>query len=287
MFGCAAAALASSTACLATTSSWWAALKHGRVTPKSAWSQAAARRQDARTISAEAGSGDVGAAAVIASGIFRKTEPEVVRRLIADMRPVRFGTGHVVFAQGDPQGALFVITSGRVKVVYSHFGREAVLNVLGASDIFGEVAPFDCGPREATAVALTEVHAVAIGRHQLLAWITDCPEVILQIGRLLARRADVMSDCLIDFACNDPAYRIARRLLVLGKRFGHKEGDVVRVVHGLTLEEIALFAGVDCETGAATLRAFGDRGWIRFEDGGFVLIDGRALASLCAEGDCD
>ena len=46
----------------------------------------------------------------------------------------------------------------------------------------------------------------------------------------------------------DPACRIAKRLLLLGKRFGRKEGDVVGVVHDLTLEEISLFAGVAPET---------------------------------------
>ncbi len=189
-------------------------------------------------------SGDV-EGAVIASGIFRKTDPVVVSNLIKHMRPVRFAAGHVVFAQGDPGGPLFMITSGKVKVVYRHTdGREAVLNVLGASEVCGEVTPFDCGPREVTVTALTEVDAVAIERHQLLAWMAECPEVIHQIGRLLARRADVMTNCLIDFACPNPRYRIARRLLLLGKRFGRKDGDVVRVEHDLTLEEASLFAGV-------------------------------------------
>ena len=50
----------------------------------------------------------------------------------------------------------------------------------------------------------------------------------------------------------DPACHIAKRLLLLGKRFGRKEGGLVRVVHDQTLEEISLFAGVAPETIAAT-----------------------------------
>ena len=46
----------------------------------------------------------------------------------------------------------------------------------------------------------------------------------------------------------DPACHIAKRLLLLGKRFGRKEGGLVRVVHDQTLEEISLFAGVAPET---------------------------------------
>lgn len=58
--------------------------------------------------------------AVIASGIFRKTSADRVSALIKRMRLVRFPAGHVVFAQGDPGGALFLIVSGTVTVSYRH-----------------------------------------------------------------------------------------------------------------------------------------------------------------------
>lgn len=226
-------------------------------------------------------------AAVIASGIFRKTSRDRASELIKGMRLVRLPAGYVVFAQGDPGGALFVIVSGTVKVSYRHVdGREALLHMLGPTEVFGEVTPFDCGPREITATTMTEVRAVAIERRQLVAWLAEFPEVIHQIMRLLARRADVMTECLVDFACADPAYRIARRLLLLGKRFGRQDGEVVRVVHDLTVKEISMFAGAPAETVARTLREFTDRGLIRFEDGALVIVDGQGLASLSAEVSC-
>jgi CRP/FNR family transcriptional regulator, cyclic AMP receptor protein len=288
MIGPAAAALASSATCIATTSSWWAAVKHIHLAAERDRPVLGALEAKTADATKQAVSSGGVEGAVIASGIFRKTDPHVVSNVIRHMRPVRFPAGHVVFAQGDPGGALFMITSGKVKVVYRHTDdREAVLNVLGTSDVFGEVTPFDCGPREVTVTALTEVHAVAIQRHQLLAWMAECPEVIHQIGRLLARRADVMTTCLLDFACPDPRYRVARRLLLLGKRFGRKDGDVVRVVHNLTLDELALFAGVSPQTVGATLRDFTNRGWIRFEDGCLVIVHGQILATMCAEVSCD
>jgi CRP-like cAMP-binding protein len=219
--------------------------------------------------------------AVFASGIFRKTNSEAVSTWVKHLRPVRFSAGHIVFSQDDPAGALYMIASGKVKVVYRHTdGREAVLNVLGPSEVFGEVTPFDCGPREVTVTAVTEVCAVAVERRQLLAWMADFPEVMHQIMRLLARRTDVMTKTLIDLACPDPTYRVANRLLMLGRRFGRTEGDVVRVVHDLTLEEISLFAGVPLGTVAATLRYFEDRDWIRADDGCFLIMDSRGLAGV-------
>jgi CRP/FNR family transcriptional regulator, cyclic AMP receptor protein len=222
--------------------------------------------------------------ALIASGIFRKADPDVVAAFSRCTQPVRFRPGHVVFAQGDPGGCLYLIVSGKVKVAYRHIdGGEIVLNLAGASDMFGELTLFDCGTREVTATAVTEVCAVAIERHQLLTWMADCPVIIHQIMRLLARRADVLTNCLVDFAFADPAARIARRLLSLGKRFGRREGEVVRVMLDLTLDEIALFAGVASEAVDATLRDFTDRGWIRFEDNCLEIVDGQGLAALLAQ----
>jgi CRP/FNR family cyclic AMP-dependent transcriptional regulator len=287
----AAAALASSAACIATASSWWAAVRRAYATsegdrphPKALQSTAIDVTSPVTKPSAEVCRD--AQRALIASGIFRKANPDVVVALSRGTRPVCFPPGHVVFAQGDPGGCLYMIVSGRVKVAYRHVdGGEIVLNLVGASDMFGELTLFDCGTREITATAVTEVCAMAIERDQMLAWMAECPEIIDQIMRLLARHADVLTNCLADFVLADPAYRVARRLMALGKRFGRREGDVVRVMHDLTLDEIALFAGLTPEAVDATLRNFTDRGWIRFEDNRLEIVDGQGLASLLARDD--
>jgi CRP/FNR family transcriptional regulator, cyclic AMP receptor protein len=221
--------------------------------------------------------------ALIRSGIFGNADADVVSALIEHVRSVHFSPGRVVFAQGESGSCLYLIASGRVKLTYRHIeGKEIVLNIVGASDIFGEVTPFDYGTREFTATAVCEVCAVAIERDQLLAWMAECPEIIHQIMRLLARHADVLTNCLVDFVLANPTYRIARRLLLLGRRFGRREGEVVRIMHDLTVDEISQFAGVAPEAVDATLCDFRDRGWIRFEGNCLEIIDRQRLAALPA-----
>jgi CRP/FNR family cyclic AMP-dependent transcriptional regulator len=282
VIGPATAVLASSAACIATTSSWWVAVKRLHVTSQQECAAPVLQTTTAGPLPPATLHRGV-EEAVIASGIFRKTHLHTVSAWLKHLRPVRFPAGHIMFAQGDPAGPLYMIASGKVKVVYRHTdGREAVLNVLGPSEVFGEVTPFDFGPREVTVTAVTEVCAVAVERRQLLVWMAEFPEVMHQIMRLLARRADLMTKTLTDLACPDPTYRVANRLLMLGRRFGRKEGDVVRVVHDLTLEEISLFASVPPETVAATLRSFEDRDWIRADDGCLLIMDSQGLADVSA-----
>jgi CRP/FNR family cyclic AMP-dependent transcriptional regulator len=89
-----------------------------------------------------------------------------------------------------------------------------------------------------------------------------------------------MTDTLTDFAFADVHSRVASRLLLLRRRFGHREGEVVRIVHDLTLEDLSRLVGVSPKLIGHTLRDFEDRGWIRLDGTSVVVVDSHALASV-------
>ncbi|WAC90502.1 Crp/Fnr family transcriptional regulator [Mycobacterium sp. Aquia_213] len=219
--------------------------------------------------------------ALIASGIFSRTSPEVVTALSKELHPERFSSGRVMGAQSDFGGYVYVIIAGKVKVSCQRYGGgEIVLKILGPSEIFGAITLFDPGPQDMRMTTLTEVLAVPIARDQLLTWVVERPEVCDQVLRLFARWVKAMTNSLVDFGFADAQGRIASRLLLLRKRFGQQEGDAVRVVHDLTADEFSQLAGVDPETIGATLRGFEANGWIRLEDDSIVIVDGHALSQL-------
>ena len=280
MINPAAGALAS-VACIAAMSSWWAVVRSGWLPFR--------RKQASRNV-LQANISDLSQRAcevydevrraLLQSGLFGTADADSVSELIGHLRPVRFPSGHVVFAQGDPGSCLYLIASGKVKIAYQHTdGRRLVTNIVGDSDVFGEVTPFDDGTREFTATTVTEVCAVAIERDQLLAWMAEFPEISHQMMRLMARHVEV-TNSMVDYVFADPRYRVARRLLSLSKRFGRREGDIVRVAHDLTSDEISQFAGVAPETADATLRDFRDRGWIRLDDKRLDIVDAQELAAV-------
>jgi CRP/FNR family transcriptional regulator, cyclic AMP receptor protein len=219
--------------------------------------------------------------ALIASGIFSRTSPEVVAAVSEQLHPEHFSAGHVMGAQSDFGGCVYVIISGKVKVSYRRSGGgEIVLKILGPSEIFGAITLFDPGPQDMSMTTLTEVLAVPIARDQLLTWMVERPEVCDQVLRLFARWVKAMTNSLGDLAFADAQARVANRLLLLRKRFGQQDGDVVRVVHDLTADDFSRLAGVDPETIGATLRGFEANGWIRLEGDSIVIVDGQALSQV-------
>jgi Cyclic nucleotide-binding domain len=114
---------------------------------------------------------------LMASGIFRNTNADALSKLTEHVSPVRIPPGHVLIGQGDSGSRLYIVASGKVKMAYRRAdGREVVLNVVGAADVFGEISCFDRDTREASATTPTEVWTVAIERDQLLGWMANRQE---------------------------------------------------------------------------------------------------------------
>jgi CRP/FNR family cyclic AMP-dependent transcriptional regulator len=218
--------------------------------------------------------------ALVASGIVSKTDPAALTRWCRQLEPVCFPAGHVIATGGDAGGRLYVIMSGKVKAsICRPGGCELLLAVLGSYEIFGVVSLFEPVARETRIAALTEVVALPIDRGQLLSWMAECPELSARMLRLFARRAREMTDALTDFASADVRGRVASRLSLLKRRFGRREGEVVRIEHEMTMEDFALLVGVSPELVRNTLRDLENQGWIRLDDDSVVVVDSQAISS--------
>jgi CRP-like cAMP-binding protein len=97
---------------------------------------------------------------------------------------VDFPAGHVIARQGDIGSGLFVIVSGRVRVVRS--GQ--LLATLGAGDFFGELSVLDRMPRTASVISEEPTSCLALASWDLEATVAESPTVALTIMRGLALR---------------------------------------------------------------------------------------------------
>ena len=115
------------------------------------------------------------------------------------MRVRRFRRGEVIFHLGDPGDALFIVTSGAIKIMLpSDTGDEAILATLRAGDVFGELALLDGAPRSATAAALEPTETLVLPRQRFRELLDTQPAVrdallaslAAELRRLTFLRAD-------------------------------------------------------------------------------------------------
>jgi CRP/FNR family transcriptional regulator, cyclic AMP receptor protein len=213
------------------------------------------------------------------AGMFQGVDSRAVSALTAELQPINFPSGHTVFAEGEPGDRLYIIVSGKVKIGRrSPDGRDSLLTILGPSDTFGELSIFDPGPRTASATTITDVRVVSMDRELVRAWIADRPGIAERMLKVLARRLRHTNHNLADLIFTDVPGRVAKQLLGLAQRFGTQEGDVLRVTHDLTQEEIAQLVGASRETVNKALSNFAHRDWIRLEGKSVLICDCQSLA---------
>ena len=99
--------------------------------------------------------------------------------------------GEVLFAEGAPGDALYLIRSGMVKISKRSAGDEVVVSYLEAGNSFGETALLDGVRRTATVSAIFPTELVRLAREDCEEVLADHPEERLElVRRLEARRID-------------------------------------------------------------------------------------------------
>jgi CRP-like cAMP-binding protein len=202
------------------------------------------------------------------------------------LRICEFDSGETIFTQGEPGDRVYLIAEGTVKIsVCGAVGRSSVRAVIGPTDIFGELAVFDPGPRACTATAITDVRAMWWDRATLRAWMAQQPAIAEQLLRALTRRLQHTEQRLVEMVSSDVTARVARQLLVLGRRFGTHEGRALRLAHELSQYEIAQLVGADRVSVNKALRSFTTCGWILLEGKTVVITNPEALGRRAASGE--
>jgi CRP-like cAMP-binding protein len=97
-----------------------------------------------------------------------------LRRILAE----EYDNTRLFLRLGDSGDSLFLIDSGRAKVVAHLLGREIELAILGEGDVFGEVAFLTGRPRTAGVVAVGLLRVWQIGRLAVEGVIEKNPSVL-------------------------------------------------------------------------------------------------------------
>lgn len=95
----------------------------------------------------------------------------------------------ILFNKGDRGDSLFIITSGKVKIVtHDSQDNEVILNRVGPGEMIGEMALLDREPRSAGVVALEETSVMELSREDFMEILAGQPELALSIIRGLISR---------------------------------------------------------------------------------------------------
>jgi len=100
-----------------------------------------------------------------------------------------FPAGTVIFREGEPAEAMYIIQSGTVRISRMVAGEEQELALLEKGDFFGEMALLEDYPeRSADAVAVSDVEALKLGGTDLEMMLRGRPKIAVRMLAKLSER---------------------------------------------------------------------------------------------------
>ncbi len=214
--------------------------------------------------------------------MFRDLGTEALDQLCRYAKHSTLRRGATICSKGDPGNFLFIVISGTVKIsVSSPDGRNAILNLINAGDLFGEVAVLDGQARTADAIANTNCEIFVLDRRDFLPFVRSQPELAMRLIELLCTRLRWTSDQVEQVILQDLPGRLASALLGLTeKRKLEPQSQTIAI----TQQEISEMVGMTRESINKQLRAWAARNWVRLEHGAIVVLDAAALRELADAG---
>lgn len=115
---------------------------------------------------------------LLKSFLFRDSPPEALDELARTVQSRVARPNEIIFKEGDPPDAFYIIGSGRVRIFVRHKDRiERELSVRGPGEHFGEVALLAGDTRTANAESLVETQLVVFSKEQFESLLRDYPDL--------------------------------------------------------------------------------------------------------------
>src|ERR1700749_3165372 len=214
--------------------------------------------------------------------IFCDLETEALDQLCRYAKHSTLKRGATIFSKGDPGNSLFAVISGTVKIsISSADGRSAILNLIGAGELFGEIAVLDGQARTADATATSHCEIFAIDRRDFLPFVAAPPDLAMKFIELLCTRLRWTSDQVEQVILQNLPGRLAGALLRLTEKYNlAPTGHTIAI----TQQELSEMVGMTRESINKQLRVWAARNWVRLEHGAIVVLDTVPLQALAEDG---
>jgi len=208
--------------------------------------------------------------------LFNDLSEAELARFAEVTREREYPRNSVILFEDDPGDALYIVSSGQVKVVLiGEDGREVILSVLGDGDFFGEMSLIDDEPRSAHVIAMKDSHLLVLRRDDFQTQLQQHPSVALKLLRVMVQRLRRADEKIGSLVLLDVNGRVAQLLLDLAEESGGP-----RLTRKLTHHTIAQMIGSSRETVSRAMRELVDRGLIEVSRREITITNADALRAM-------
>ena len=213
---------------------------------------------------------------------FKQQLRESLQRESLNSRTVKIARHANVYTCGDHDEMVFFIESGRIKLLMlSPEGKECLLAIHSAGDIFGELCLSGSGARLETATAMEQTILKKIPRSQFLARLSH-DSLLEGYVRYLAVRIAEQQQVIADLVTVDSEQRLGKTLLQLARTLGERDQQSTRIELKISHDELSEMVGTTRPRISLFMQRFRNLGLIETNLDRFLVIKQKKLADYIA-----
>jgi len=214
---------------------------------------------------------------------FKEHLRDSLRRETKNTRAIKIARHVNVYTCGDQDEMVYFIESGQIKLLMlSSEGKECLLAIHSAGDIFGELCLSGLGARHETAMAMEESTVKQIPCSQFFARLSR-DSLSEGFVRYLAVRVADQQQVIANLVTVDSEQRLGKTLLQLARTMVKKDPRSIRIELKISHEELYEMVGTTRPRVSLFMQRFHNLGLIETNKDRFLIIKEQKLNEYLAQ----
>jgi len=197
-------------------------------------------------------------------------------------KPIKVPKHNHVYTVGDERETVYFIEKGQVKLVMvSSEGKECMLAIHSAGDVFGELCLSGLGGRLETATAMEDSFLKEIPCGKFLDRLSKDSLLEGFIRYLTVRVAD-QQQVIANLVTVDSEQRLGKTLLQIARKLGKKDPRSIRIEVKISHEELAAMVGTTRPRISVFMQRFQNLDQIEYNTDHHLIIKEHKLTAYLA-----
>lgn len=218
--------------------------------------------------------------------LFRKLSDRELDDLARGIQFRRVAARETLCRRGDPGNQLYLIVEGLLKAqATSPSGDDVVFSIMGAGEMFGELALLIGGQRTADVIAIRDSGLLVIDRRDLFPFMRRNPDGAIKLLEVLAARVERLTAKVEDKSFFNLPQRLSKALLELGARWGRKTPEGIAIDQRFSQAELGDLVATTRESVNKQMKTWEKEGVARMRNGYITLLDAPKLKDIAERGE--
>jgi CRP-like cAMP-binding protein len=197
---------------------------------------------------------------------------ESLQREIKNSRAIKIAKHANVYTLGEQDEMVYFIESGQVKLLMlSSEGKECMLAIHAAGDVFGELCLSGVAGRLETATAMEDTRLKKVPCAKFLERLAADSLLEGFVNHLAVRVAD-QQGVIANLVTVDSEQRLGKTLLHLAKQLGEKGPRSTRIELRISHEELSNMIGTTRPRVSVFMQRFRNLGLIEYSEAHYLIV---------------